>query len=512
MKLLITPALLLFFVTSFSQWKKVRQLPSSDIFTLYRKDSILYAGAKNIIYFSRDKGQTWESTNIIPLFSSVNNIIFYRNELYAASFSTGVFKSSDGGATWQNISAGIFPEVSDFFEWRGDLYAATLGNSVFKLDPINRDNWLTFNSGLSGLSANVTSIAGNNSALIAGTLANGMYDYLPANSTTWEERFLLGQIRPTEGVYDIITAHDTLFLSGTTGRFYISTDNGLNWNTFANSLPSNNTSLLNAKQALLVSRSNFDGVTYNTSFYYIKKDAFQASFVNFSLAADNFTYKIEIFGDRLWYASNRGLFLMPLSDLPEITDANDTALHIALPVHFISFNAKCVANKTVITWTTQEEQSTDHFDIEKSIDGIQWTVIGSLRAGSSDHSEKSYSFTDNNPIQDSYYRIAAHDFDGKVQFTSVFRSSCNATDAFSVWPNPVHDVVFINITTDNESLAAIKVFDTKGALAMVQKVNVLAGRNSINVNMGSLANGIYLLSAEWNNGKMKKTVQIFKEY
>src|ERR1700730_15468488 len=111
MKLIITITLLLSFSTSFSQWTRVQQLPSSNIFTLFHKDSVLYAGGTNVIYVSNNKGQTWDSTIAIPQLSSVssmiNNIIVYKKELYASAPSKGVFKSLDGGTTWQNISAGI---------------------------------------------------------------------------------------------------------------------------------------------------------------------------------------------------------------------------------------------------------------------------------------------------------------------------------------------------------------------------------------------------------------------
>ena len=64
MKIIFTLALLVHFAVSYSQWTKVQQLPSTDIASLYHKDGILYAGGKNIIYFSKDKGQTWDSTRI----------------------------------------------------------------------------------------------------------------------------------------------------------------------------------------------------------------------------------------------------------------------------------------------------------------------------------------------------------------------------------------------------------------------------------------------------------------
>ncbi|HKC36113.1 MAG TPA: T9SS type A sorting domain-containing protein, partial [Chitinophagaceae bacterium] len=395
-------------------------------------------------------------------------------------------------------------------EWRGDLYAATLGSSVFKLDPVRRDNWLAFSNGLSSLSANINTIAANNNALVAGTNANGLYDYLPANATTWDERFLLGQIHATEGIYDIITAHDSLFLSGHTGKFYMSVDNGLNWNTFGISLVSHNTSLANAKQALLLSRSVFDGFSFTTFFDYIKKDALQGSFIRFSSLPNHFSYKLDIVGDRIWNASSNGLFYMSLSDLPGITSADDTITATPLPVRFISFNAKCEGNKLEISWKTAQEQNCSHFNIEESPDGINWTVIATQTPAGNSAIENSYSFTKDNPTQNNFYRIAEYDLDGRVNYTGTIKSSCNTPDVFRLWPNPTRDKVVINLISDHESQAIIKIFDSKGSLVKEQRTNVLQGNNQFAVDLTSMARGVYQLQINWNNGQNRNTTRIIK--
>jgi Secretion system C-terminal sorting domain len=182
-----------------------------------------------------------------------------------------------------------------------------------------------------------------------------------------------------------------------------------------------------------------------------------------------------------------------------------------LPVQFILFNVKCEGNKVVVTWKTAQEQNSSRFDIERSSDGIRWTVIGNLPAAGNSITERSYSFTDTSPVQNSYYRIAEYDLDGRVQYTSQLRSSCNTTDAFSLWPNPFHDLLFINIVAGNESQAMIKIFDSKGALVKVQRAIVLQGSNQLNVNMNSMASGVYQLLIDWNNGQTRKTVQILKQ-
>ena len=164
-----------------------------------------------------------------------------------------------------------------------------------------------------------------------------------------------------------------------------------------------------------------------------------------------------------------------------------------------------------ITWKTAQEQNSSHFNIERSVDGIRWSVIGNLPAAGNSSIETSYSFTDSNPVQNGYYRIGEYDLDGRVQYTSVLRSSCNTSDVFNLWPNPVHDMVFINIVAGNESQAMIKLFDNKGALVKLQKATLLQGSNQLSVDMRALANGIYSLSADWNNGQMKKTIQVLKQ-
>jgi hypothetical protein len=138
-------------------------------------------------------------------------------------------------------------------------------------------------------------------------------------------------------------------------------------------------------------------------------------------------------------------------------------------------------------------------------------VIGNVPASNKSNTEIDYYFTDNNPQQNGFYRIAEYDLDGRVQYSNIVRSLCNTTDLFKLWPNPVHEMVFINILSNSKSQAMIKIFDSKGALVKEQKSTLLQGNNQLGIDMRSLSNGIYSLSVNWNNGQMKKTVQVLKQ-
>lgn len=182
-----------------------------------------------------------------------------------------------------------------------------------------------------------------------------------------------------------------------------------------------------------------------------------------------------------------------------------------LPLVFTIFNANCDGNKVILAWKTAQEQNTSHFDIERSNDGIHWLVIGHLPASGNSSGEKSYLFTDNNPLQNANYRVAEYDVDGRIQYTSIIRSLCNRTESFNMWPNPHHEMIFLNINTANESQAIVKIFDSRGVLVKLQKSTVLAGSNQLRIDTRTLPNGVYTLYADWNNGQIQKTKQIIKQ-
>ena len=182
-----------------------------------------------------------------------------------------------------------------------------------------------------------------------------------------------------------------------------------------------------------------------------------------------------------------------------------------LPILFTGFNATCAGNTVLLTWQTGLEQNSSHFNIEKSTDGTRWTTIATLPAAGASANQKEYSYTDNDPGNAGDYRIAEVDLGGSQEFTRIIRTSCGLADGFTVWPNPFHDRVFVNIIAGNASQALIRVFDSKGALVKIQPATLLQGVNQVGIDLQSLAAGLYQLSVDWDNGAAKRTVQILKQ-
>ena len=182
-----------------------------------------------------------------------------------------------------------------------------------------------------------------------------------------------------------------------------------------------------------------------------------------------------------------------------------------LPVRFLLFNTRCSGNSILINWKTAQEQNSSHFNIERSLDGIRWTAIGTVPAAGSSTIERSYSYTDNNPITSgAIYRIAEYDIDGRTQYTSIIRSDCEQKDSWRLWPNPVQEMLWVNITATSSSPVTINVFDAKGSLVRSQQIALLPGSNQLNIDMKNLSSGTYHVTVEWNHAQMQKSVKVIK--
>ena len=80
------------------------------------------------------------------------------NTLYAGTGGGGVFKSTDGGDTWDDVNTGL----TGFFvqclaintNTPSTLYAGTLGGGAFK-STNGGDTWIAFNTGLINLNVQV---------------------------------------------------------------------------------------------------------------------------------------------------------------------------------------------------------------------------------------------------------------------------------------------------------------------------------------------------------------------
>lgn len=172
-----------------------------------------------------------------------------------------------------------------------------------------------------------------------------------------------------------------------------------------------------------------------------------------------------------------------------------------LPVNLLYFAVEKQGTNARLKWTTTDEVNFDHFVVERSLDGRNYTALGIVQ---SRHSplESSYSFDDNISGfsgQRIYYRLRQVDIDNSFRYSRVLTliTNLNGGLVLSGLVNPVKKTVRFQVATLQSGAAAIRICDNTGRVVYQQQKELLIGTNAIELtNLPGLAPGVYLLSVE----------------
>jgi trimeric autotransporter adhesin len=170
---------------------------------------------------------------------------------------------------------------------------------------------------------------------------------------------------------------------------------------------------------------------------------------------------------------------------------------LLIPVTLTSFEAAPINKDVVLNWQTSQEINSDHFEIERSSDGINFTSIGRMFAAGSSNSQRQYTFTDNHPNYLNYYRLKMVDKDGKFDYSKIVFVKFADDNIFQLGQNLVTSSLNVNISTTASNPAMITIYDFSGK--EVIQLNAKQGLQSINVSR--LASGKYIISLRTKEGQ-----------
>jgi hypothetical protein len=171
-----------------------------------------------------------------------------------------------------------------------------------------------------------------------------------------------------------------------------------------------------------------------------------------------------------------------------------------LPLKLLSFSGAYRNQRTTLSWTTENEQNVDLFQVERSSDGVNYTVIATQDAkGSVDKTD--YLLTDDLSTASGttfFYRLKIIDIDSRFNYSQIvlIRKDTKAINGISISPNPA--ISGTTVTARFEVAAAssieLKVLDLNGRIVLSQQNNVYEGANSVVINnLNRLQPGMYIL-------------------
>ncbi|MCC6720605.1 MAG: T9SS type A sorting domain-containing protein [Bacteroidia bacterium] len=165
-----------------------------------------------------------------------------------------------------------------------------------------------------------------------------------------------------------------------------------------------------------------------------------------------------------------------------------------LPVKLISFNAKYDKETVNLDWTTASEINNSHFEVQRSNNKTDWTVVGTVKGNGNSSVIIKYNYSDKvgKLSGEIYYRLKQIDFDGKSEYSSIRVVSLNNTkvNIGKVYPNPANDIIKVNINTEGDY--TIRLVDINGKEMLKQE-----GSSSIEtLNIADIPAGIYFVKIE----------------
>ena len=222
-----------------------------------------------------------------------------------------------------------------------------------------------------------------------------------------------------------------------------------------------------------------------------------------------------------------------------------------LPVELVYFNGNIEGNNIQLFWGTATEINNFGYNVERSVDSLNWEVIGFVFGHGTSFSPKDYSFTDTTLVEsNSYsYRLMQIDNDGKFEYTYVITISIVITSIeddkliipfeFSLeqnYPNPFNpttvirytipgSVIPLSSTVENRNLKdfpshvsrntntfiSLKIYNILGKeISTLVNESKSPGIYEAVFNAGNLSSGIYFYKLTYGNKSITKKMNLIK--
>ena len=185
---------------------------------------------------------------------------------------------------------------------------------------------------------------------------------------------------------------------------------------------------------------------------------------------------------------------------------------IITPVKISDFTVIRQGSNAMLNWTTVTETNSDHFEIERSYDGINFTVVGSKLAAGNSSDVVNYQYADPISVNSGniYYRLKSLDKDARSAYSKivVLRLNAGIVKDFSVYPNPFSSDLKIQISSEKESAATIRISNAVGQLVVSRNVTIQKGENILVLSseLQTLKPGMHLMEIIMEDGKVSQKI------
>lgn len=184
-----------------------------------------------------------------------------------------------------------------------------------------------------------------------------------------------------------------------------------------------------------------------------------------------------------------------------------------LPVSLTAFSGTREGLKNILNWNTASEVNNKGFELQRSVNGKDFSAITFVDSKSTNGTGASYSYVDEKPFAGSnYYRLRQLDKDGKATLSNVvvLKSAQIKAEISRVFPNPVQDKLNIVLNSVGVEKITISITDLAGKTIASKSIETVNGDNNISFNTSSLASGTYLIKVNSSSNSELATQKFVK--
>lgn len=184
-----------------------------------------------------------------------------------------------------------------------------------------------------------------------------------------------------------------------------------------------------------------------------------------------------------------------VSSFSIFTLGSTTATANPLSVKFTSVKAYTNGARNKVEWTNLSEAGVQHYTVERSADGLQFTGLNEVQARSNSGTRESYTIDDESPVPQSYYRIKATELSGEISYSPVVKVVRGGNTGFSFYPNPVTGKQFtVQFSSLTREKVQLDLFNSSGQQVFSTNWNHPGGHAAQSVELPAhLPKGVYSL-------------------
>lgn len=152
------------------------------------------------------------------------------------------------------------------------------------------------------------------------------------------------------------------------------------------------------------------------------------------------------------------------------------------------------------------------FEIERSLNGINYTSIKSITASQA-RCAQPFSYIDNNTFPGTvFYRIKSVDIDGRVNYSAVIKLGNRQKDMQleGVLPNPVISQAQLSISSYKKDKLQLMIISMDGKVVQRNTVQLQTGSSIIGLDVAFLKRGMYIIKGIFGDGQ-NSTLKFLKQ-